>query len=166
MGYCNIEQIVAAFPPVLTAIGVQSFDVATTQVNCYHIPAAASVIDSYIAKRYTTPVTPAPFFLTKINVDLVLYELFRERAFKIPDFFQTRYDQAMQMLKDIADGDAQIPGATETTTGDNFAYSTALGYHPVFSPVLDPLDQSVDQDFVQSELDVRASDFEAGVNSL
>ena len=159
MAYSTVAQVLTAFPPALTAVGVGSFDVATTQISSYYIYTADGVIDSYIARRYETPVSPVPPVLTRLSCDLVIYDLFRDRNLKVPDFMQDRYDGAIKMLEAIRDGKQDLPGGTYVTTGDNFAYSTGQGYHPVFSPVLDDIEQSADQDLVQAERDARSDDF-------
>lgn len=160
MAYSTVDQVLTAFPPALTAVGVGSFDVSTVQVSSYYIYTADGVIDSYISRRYETPLSPVPPVLTKLSCDLVIYDMFRDRNLKVPDFMQDRYDAAMGMLKDIRDGKMDLPGGTFVATGDNFAFSTGAGYHPVFSPVLDETEQSADQDFVQAERDARADDFD------
>ena len=161
MAYSTVAQVLTAFPPALTAVGVGSFDVSTVQVSSYYIFTSDGVIDSYISARYETPVTPVPPVLTKLSCDLVIYDMFRDRNLKVPDFMQDRYDVAMDMLKAIRDGKMNLPGATEVATGDNFAFSTAQGYHPVFSPVLDDIEQAADEDFIQAERDLRMDDFDA-----
>lgn len=159
MAYSTVDQVLVAFPPALTAVGAGSFDVSSANVFGHYIPAADSVIDSYLALKYTTPVSPAPYILTKLSCDLVIYDLFRDKALKVPDFMQERYDQAIEMLKTLAMGKMKLPGATEVSTGDNYAFSTGQGYHPVFSPVLEDVDQTVDTDFVEAELDERRDDY-------
>lgn len=159
MAYSSLDQVLAAFPPALSAVGVGSFDVSSTNISSYYIYTADGVIDSYVAARYTTPVSPVPPILTKLSCDLVIFDLFRDRNLKVPDFMQDRYDVAMDMLKAIRDGKMNLPGATEISTGDNFAYSTGQGYHPVFSPVLDDIDQAADHDLIEAERDARADDF-------
>lgn len=154
--YATIEQVTAAFPPALSALGVGSYNVTTTQINSYYIFTAQGVVDSYLSARYVTPVSsPTPAIVTKLTVDLVVYELFRDRGMRIPDFMNDRYQSAMEMLKAISMGKMKIPGGTEVQTGDNEAFSTAMNYHPVFSPVLKDIDQRVDPDFYDREFDRR-----------
>lgn len=160
MAYSSTDQVLAAFPPALTAVGVGSFDITTTQMSSYYIYAADGLIDSYISQRYVTPVSPVLPILTKLSCDLVIFDMFRDRNLKVPDFMQDRYDSAIDILKAIRDGKQSLPGATEVATGDNYAYSTGLGYHPIFSPVLDELEQSADTDFIEAERDDRSSDTE------
>lgn len=160
MAYSTVDQVLTAFPPALSAVGVGSFDVSTTQVSSYYIYTADGLIDGYISNRYATPVDPAPALLTKLSCDLVIYDMFRDKNLKVPDFMQDRYDGAIETLKMIAEGKIKLPGATEVETGDNFAFSTTKGYHPVFSPVLDDIDQAVDHDLVESERNARLDDFE------
>lgn len=156
--YSSLDQVKAAFPPVLTAIGVGSFDVASSNVESYYIYTADGLIDAFLSRRYTTPITPHQPILTRISCDLVIYDMFRDRNLKVPDFMQDRWDGAMSILKDLRDGKMELPGATLVDTGDNFAYSNNLGYHPTFSPVLDELDQRVDRDLVLNEQNDRIDD--------
>ena len=161
MAYSTVDQVLTAFPPALSAVGAGSFDVTTAQVSSYYIYAADGLIDGYISNRYETPVTPVPALLTKLSCDLVVYDMFRDKNLRVPDFMQDRYDQTIDTLKMIADGKIQLAGATEVETGDNYAFSTNRGYHPTFSPVLDELEQSVDRDLVEAERDERYDDFDA-----
>lgn len=156
--YASLDQVLTAFKPALTAIGVNSFDVTSVEVNSYYIYSAQGVVDAYAARRYITPLEPVPAVITKLTVDLAIYDLFRDKSLRAPDFMNDRYEQAISMLKDISEGKINLPGATETASGDNFAYSTGAGYHPTFSPVLDETDQTVDSDFVNDELDDRFND--------
>ena len=45
-----------------------------------------------------------------------------------------------------------------TPSGDSFAFSTTQSYHQIFSPVLDALDQRVDQTWVDFDKGVREDD--------
>lgn len=161
MAYSSVDQIFAAFPPALSAVGVGSFDVSTTQVSSYYIYTADGLIDGYISARYEVPVAGAQPLLTKLSCDLVIYDMFRDKNLKVPDFMQDRYDAAIDTLKMIAGGKIKLPGGIDVTTGDNFAFSTTKGYHPVFSPVLDDIDQAADRDLIERDRNERIGDFEA-----
>lgn len=155
MPYTDLATVLAAFPPALSAIGVGSYSVTTTQINSVYIYFADAQVDAYISNRYVVPVTPGSPILQKLSTDLVVYELFRDRGLRVPDFMNDRYQNAIAMLEMIAKGKMKIPGATEVETGDNFAMSTAQGYHSIFSPVLEDIDQRVDPDLVERERERR-----------
>ena len=51
-----------------------------------------------------------------------------------------------------------LSSADLITSGDQEAFSSTQDYHPVFSPVLDPIDQRVDKDHVDAAKDIRVDD--------
>jgi len=81
---------------------------------------ADAVIDSYASKVYVTPVSPVPALLTAIAVDLALVALFgRNSQRQTPEDNEKSHQESIDLLKKIAAGDIEIPGATAKTS--NFA---------------------------------------------
>ncbi len=74
---------------------------------------AERLIDSYLAERYSLPLTGRRF-PTRTACDVAMYYLL---GTKVNESAQTRYDQALAFLRDIARGLATLPldgGSGET----------------------------------------------------
>jgi len=72
---------------------------------------AAAEIDMYISVRITPPTDePYPDILSKLNLDIGIYNLYSRLKEEIPGTRQVRYDNAIRMLKDFAAGKAEIAG--------------------------------------------------------
>ncbi len=159
MAYATIDDIFSRFKPIRTMIGAGSFEVASLEVSSIYIGDSESFVDAYLAKRYVTPITPVPSMITQIASDLTIFNMMTEKQVQVPDSFQARYDRSLKTLEMLRDGEMVLPstvaGAAE---GDNEAWSPNQDYHSTFSPVLDELEQAVDDDWVQSDIDTRVDD--------
>lgn len=69
------------------------------------LAAATSEIDSYIAVRYTVPITSISDNLNKVCCDIARYLLHENAAI---DEVEKRYSRAVSWLKDIAAGKAVL----------------------------------------------------------
>jgi len=85
------------------------------------IEQATGIVNSYLMKRYEVPVgdaadesNPVPQVVRDLTIDVAVYLLYRRagQAEKIPDIRET-YERAINRLKDIARGIAEIPAATK-----------------------------------------------------
>lgn len=76
---------------------------------------ASAEIDAYLARRFTVPVTGADRMLRGISCDLARYRLYDEAA---PEAASTRRDQAISYLRRVADGTAELPGASDVRHAD------------------------------------------------
>lgn len=85
------------------------------------IDTAADEIDAYIGSRIALPISGTiPNILRKINQDIAIYNLFSRGWVEVPDIRQTRYDNAIRMLRDFAAGKITLglqpePDAPETS---------------------------------------------------
>lgn len=62
-------------------------------------------IDGYVGTRYTVPLSPVPPLITKISVDLVVYELYARRFPEgVPEGIQRGRDRAEKKLRHMAEG--------------------------------------------------------------
>lgn len=68
--------------------------------------------ESYLASRYTTPLSPVPAMITTIVFDLAVARLWTA---DLPKGVADRRDRAQAMLRDIAAGKVTIPGAAALT---------------------------------------------------
>lgn len=159
MSYATIDDVFKRYNPVRTMVGSGANDISSVDVSSIFVADSEGFVDAYLRARYTTPVVTEPL-ITMLTSDIAIYKMGLERLPRIPDFLQTRYDNAVKMLEMLRDGQMllQSSGNTGAPTGDNEVFSTTSGYHPVFSPVLDEVDQQVDTDWVTSERDVRDAD--------
>ncbi len=72
---------------------------------------ATSLIDSYVARRYVTPLDPVPTIVRKWACDLARKFLWKDRAG--PDsVVSINADAVMAQLRDVSRGTAALPDAT------------------------------------------------------
>lgn len=92
---------------------------------------AAATIDSFVASRYTLPLSPAPRVLSGVECDLTWFNLQRGR---VTEDTQKRYDNAMRYLAKVSDGKVSLgpdaSNALPAEAGGVLVTST----DPVFSP--------------------------------
>lgn len=77
---------------------------------------ADGLIDGYLAQRYAVPVSPVPAMLRHIACDLVRHALYGTSP---PDAVRQAQQDALRMLRDLADGRAALPGAAAAVAGAN-----------------------------------------------
>jgi phage gp36-like protein len=159
MAYATITDVFARYKPIGSMVGAGSLDTTSVDVSSIFIQDAEGIINAHLASRYVVPVTTEPL-VTMLSSDLAISAMLLEKLGSQPPFMESRYNRAMDMLKKLSEGELLLvaSGTLEVTSGDSEAWSTTGSYHPVFSPVLDPLDQSVDVDYVDAEKNVRADD--------
>jgi len=160
MAYATIDDIFARYAPIHTMVGTGTNDVTSLEVSSIFIYDAESFVNAHLAKRYQTPVASEPI-ITMITADLAISNMMFEKLGELPNFIQPRYDRAMMMLEKLAAGDLLLTSNSTSivTTGDNFAWSTNIDYHSIFSPVLDELDQAADKDQINADKDERVNDY-------
>lgn len=86
---------------------------------------ASSLIDSFLAARYTLPLTSTPDLLRKLAIDIAWKFLLKDRA-GADHPASLAYAAALAILRDIGRGVAGIPdadGLTPAATG-GLAYAT------------------------------------------
>lgn len=88
---------------------------------------ADAVIDGYVGSRYTLPLATVPAFVVAIAADLTRYELYEEAPTK--EVIERR-KMALDMLRDIKDGNLILPGAPTSEAPGGIAVSAAT---PVFT---------------------------------
>lgn len=166
MAYAVIGDIFARYAPIHTMVGTGTQDVTSLEVSSIFIADAESFMNTFLAKRYQTPVATEPV-ITMICADLAISNMMFEKLGELPGFIQPRYDRAMMMLEKLSTGDLILTSNSTSivTTGDNFAWSTTINYHNIFSPVLDELDQAADRTQIEDDKDERVDDYGANVGS-
>jgi phage gp36-like protein len=78
---------------------------------------ASDEIDTYLAARYTLPLTEVPGFLKTLAVDIGLYRLALS-ADVLSEEHRKRYEDALGHLKRIARGEAALVFTATPATGD------------------------------------------------
>ncbi|MBF0186015.1 MAG: DUF1320 domain-containing protein [Magnetococcales bacterium] len=73
---------------------------------------ASAEIDSYLASRYSLPLSGVPDVLVRLCCDVARYRLWAD---KVTEIVRTRYEDAVRQLKDIARGQATLGIAPEHT---------------------------------------------------
>lgn len=78
---------------------------------------AQSIVDSKIAKRYSTPVANPSDRLKQITFDIALYFIYRvHRVHKSTEEVKFAYEQALRDLTRIEDGKSDLVGVSELTS--------------------------------------------------
>jgi len=81
---------------------------------------AASLIDGYLASRYTLPLAYVPAVITGLACDIARFRLWGQRA---PEEVRTRYEDALASLRDLASGKMALPpDATGTAAAPGVAF--------------------------------------------
>lgn len=85
---------------------------------------AASLIDGYLASRYTLPLASVPELLKAWALDITRFRLWDEQA---PEEVRRRYEDALAQLRDLAAGRIALPpgadGAPTTPAIDFDGYA-------------------------------------------
>lgn len=84
------------------------------------ITAADTVINGYCGKKYSVPFAIAPDMVKALSVDIAIYNLYSRKVEEIPSTRETRYKNAISVLKGISDGTISIgidPEPAATTQG-------------------------------------------------
>lgn len=88
------------------------------------LTAAQEEIDSYVAVRYSVPVSPVPGVLVRVACDLAMYHASIGQASMSEDK-QTRYDQRVKWLTKLAAGKVSLGNVEELATAkDNAVISS------------------------------------------
>ena len=160
MAYATISDIFARYAPIYTMVGTGKNDVTSLEVASIFIADAESFVNVHLAKRYQIPVAVEPV-ITMITADIAISNMMFEKLGELPNFIQPRYDRSMMMLEKLSNGDLVLTSnsTSNVTTGDNFAWSTNIDYHSIFSPVLDELNQAADVDQINADKAERVNDY-------
>lgn len=153
MSYATIDDVLSRYRPIASMVGSGAYDVSSSEVSSVYITQSEAYIDARLSQRYAVPFTISNPLITQIAADLSIFSIMAEKMPSVPEFMDRRRQRAEDLLTMLADGTLAIASATVTgSSGDSFAWSSNMGYTPVFSPVLDPLDQRADIDRKNAEL--------------
>jgi len=114
MNYCTLEDIRGHVPEArLVEITDDTHPNNTGSVQSGIVEKAieesSNIIDAYIGKRFKLPLPGIPSVLRSICVDLAIYNLYeRVTEMNVTEGMKLRYNNAVAMLKRIADGEMSI----------------------------------------------------------
>ena len=85
---------------------------------------ADAVIDSYLGRRYTVPITPTPTVVLGIAADLARHYLYEDA---VPEPVRAAYDDALRWLQQAGRGEVCVAGATAAAaaTGSGGVFITS-----------------------------------------
>lgn len=132
--YCTqadlVERYSAAELAQLTdETAAQAIDAAEVAKYCDE---ATSVIDSYVAKRYSVPLSPVPTLIRMLACAIALKLLWKGRAGKESTVY-LGYTDALKQLDAIATGKATLPDETGTVAATNGSSLSVLAPAVVFT---------------------------------
>ncbi len=88
------------------------------------ISAADSLIDSYAVNVTTVPLDSVPEIIKQFSYDIATFFLHdRIQYSDIPQRVKDKYDAALNYLKDLAQGKANLPGIAEDVIESTVQYS-------------------------------------------
>jgi phage gp36-like protein len=133
MAYAGYDDVFRRYNPIKTMVGTAQQDVATLDISSIYCSDAEGLINAYLGARYSTPVATEPL-VTMLASDIAIYKLLEDRAPRIPEFAQRRYDNAIAILEKLRDGNMVLVSGSTTllTSGDQEAWSNVQSYPPVF----------------------------------
>lgn len=158
MAYATITDVIGGYQPIKTMIGTNSYDVSSVEVASIYIARAESLIDAYLGRKYSVPLAVATPLITQIASDLATFHMLAERTPAVPEFIDKRYTRAIALLEGISSGTLYVNSVTSIASGDNYAWSPTMNYHPVFAPTLSDIDQQEDTDRTSADIDTRLTD--------
>ncbi len=111
MAYCSQEDLLKLIPELeLAQLTAESGDTPDTEVVGDCIDQADAEIDSYLAVRYSLPLTTTPARVKALSIDMGIYHIYSRRD-RIPESRRQKYEDAVAFLKAVAAGRAEIIGA-------------------------------------------------------
>lgn len=122
MTYATQTDLIERFGELELAQRTNRVDGATidTVVLGRALADADAEIDSYLATRYTLPLSSTPPVVNRLACDITRYRLFDDG---VPETVRVRYLDAVSVLKRLASGDMLLEGmAAAAVAGVDTAY--------------------------------------------
>jgi len=119
MAYCSQTDIEKLIPvEELAELTAESGETPDSDIVSECIALADAEIDSYLAVRYTLPLSATPARIKALSADMAIYHLYSRRD-HFPEVRRQKYEDAVAFLKAVAKGQAEIIGADgiEITSG-------------------------------------------------
>jgi phage gp36-like protein len=116
--YCSVDDLLARYSEDVLIDITTDGTVDDTEINQAKVDGTiadvSALIDSYLQKEYNVPLSPVPRVISKISVDIVLYELFSDRGIdedSEQDIIR-KYKNAIRLLEKIAEGKVTLGSST------------------------------------------------------
>lgn len=109
MAYATQDDIVTLHGEdavLLVAADAETGGIDAAAVNAA-LENATSLIDTHVGVRYSTPLASVPVLVRDLCIDIALYKLSKVGA-GLNEEGRIRYDDAISLLKRIADGKAKL----------------------------------------------------------
>lgn len=132
MSYATIEDAKAQLgEDALLLVADRDGDgVIDTEMVAAAIEDAGALIDTHVSARYALPLAAVPPVLRSAAIDIAHYRL-ANRPGQMTDDIRRRYEDAISLLKRVADGKADLPGLARVSGDDG---ATPAGGGAVFVP--------------------------------
>jgi len=135
--YADWEDVAGRYQKISTVVDSQ-------ELQASYLAGVEAIMNSYLAKQFTIPVSDKPPLLTDIAIDLAYAKIMVHKD----QSAQKIWDRAMAILKNILAGDVLLidtDGSTIPTLG-SVAWSTTKDYHDSFSML--GIDDRIDPDLI------------------
>jgi phage gp36-like protein len=144
--YADWSDVTARYPKSATKVDAE-------EMQDSYISGAEGVMNAYLAKQFTTPLSGKPPLLEDICVDLTYCKLAFNQDKGVPKLREA----AMELLKDIADGKILLTDATGAVVSSvgAAAWSSDEDYHRTHSD-LGPMEDLVDPDRLDDQVSERS----------
>jgi phage gp36-like protein len=110
MPYCTQNNLETMIPVAeLAELTSELGDIPDSTVIAEIIDRVKAEIDSYVSMRYVTPFVAIPDIIKSLSVDMAIYHLYSRRS-AIPLIRQTKYEDAIKFLQNVALGKSIILG--------------------------------------------------------
>jgi phage gp36-like protein len=112
MAYCELSDLYVLLSEAeISDLSADLGDKPDRAVVEEAITKADALIDGYCEPRYgpLLPFTPVPDLVRATSADIALYHLFSRRT-TMPEVRRLKYEDAVNLLKQVAAGRANIPG--------------------------------------------------------
>lgn len=141
MAYATADDVIGRYKPLTTMIGPGTLDVTTVDIASLYIKDAESIVNGYLASKYSVPLT-VEALVTDLTSDIAIYRLCSDKLPRMPDYMEKRYTNAVSMLEMIRDGKMFLTASSQTANsgggGDQYAWSNVVDPEfqgTVFKPV-------------------------------
>jgi phage gp36-like protein len=110
MPYCTQNDLESLVPiKELAELTTEWGDIPDFTVITEIISKADAEIDSYVSVRYEIPFLKIPDMIRALSMDMAIYHLYSRRS-AVPAIRQTKYEDAIRLLQNVAVGKSNIVG--------------------------------------------------------
>jgi phage gp36-like protein len=126
MPYCNQNDLdVLITVTELVELTTEMGDIPNHNIITEIIDRVDTEIDCYVSVRYATPLLSVPDIIKWLSVDMVIYHLYSRRS-AVPSIRQTKYEDAVKFLQNVALGKSNIIGSDGYETSRKISSSAEI----------------------------------------